>query len=97
MPLITFYKLIYPAIWVLNNLANWILRVVGIQVMSEHEAAHTEEEIRILMEESHRQGFINKTELTFVDNIFDFAERHANEVMIPRTDMVCLYVRIRCR
>ncbi|EIW15680.1 MULTISPECIES: hemolysin family protein [Pelosinus] len=93
VPLIAFYKLMYPAIWVLNNLANWILRMVGIQVVSEHEAAHTEEEIRILMEESHRQGFINKTELTFVDNIFDFAERHASEVMIPRTDMVCLYVQ----
>jgi CBS domain containing-hemolysin-like protein len=91
VPLIAFYKLMFPIIWVLNSIANWILRAVGIQVMSEHEAAHTEEEIRILMEESQRQGFINKTELTFVDNIFDFAERHADEVMIPRTDMVCLY------
>ena len=91
VPLIAFYKLMYPAIWVLNSCANWILRAVGIQVMSEHEAAHTEEEIRILMEESQRQGYINKTELTYVDNIFDFAERNVNEVMIPRTDMVCLY------
>ena len=93
VPLIAFYKLMYPVIWVLNSIANWILRLVGIQVVGEHEAAHTEEEIRILMEESHRQGFINQTELTFVDNIFDFAERHVNEVMIPRTDMVCLYVQ----
>lgn len=93
VPLIAFYKLMYPVIWVLNSIANWILRVIGIQVMGEHEAAHTEEEIRILMEESHRQGFINKTELTFVDNIFDFAERHTSEVMIPRTEMVCLYVQ----
>ena len=43
------------------------------------------------MEESHKQGYINQTELTLVDNIFDFAERNAREVMIPRTDMVCLY------
>ena len=91
VPLIAFYKLMYPVIWVLNSCASWILRAVGIQVMSEHEAAHTEEEIRILMEESQRQGYINKTELTYVDNIFDFAERNVNEVMIPRTDMVCLY------
>lgn len=92
VPLIAFYKLMYPFIWILNAIANWILRAIGIQAASEHEAAHTEEEIRILMEESHKQGFINKTELTFVDNIFDFAERNAREVMIPRTDMVCLYV-----
>ncbi|SDE54984.1 hemolysin family protein [Sporomusa acidovorans] len=91
VPLIGFYKLMYPFIWILNTMTGWILRGVGIQVASEHEAAHTEEEIRILMEESQKQGYINKTELTLVDNIFDFAERHAKEVMIPRTDMVCLY------
>lgn len=91
VPLIGFYKIMYPFIWILNTMANSILRVVGIQAANEHEAAHTEEEIRILMEESHKQGYINKTELTLVDNIFDFAERHAKEVMIPRTDMVCLY------
>lgn len=91
VPLIAFYKLMFPVIWVLNSVANWLLRLVGIQVVGEHEAAHTEEEIRILMEESHKQGYINKAELTYVDNIFDFAERHVYEVMIPRTDMVCLY------
>lgn len=92
VPMITFYKVMYPVVWVLNHMANWILKQAGIQVASEGEAAHTEEEIRILMEESHKQGYIDKTELTFVDNIFDFAERNVREVMIPRTDMVCLYV-----
>lgn len=91
LPMITFYKIMYPAVWILNHIANWILRKLGIEVISEGEAAHTEEEIRILMEESHKQGYIDKTELTFVDNIFDFAERNAREVMIPRTDMICLY------
>ncbi|WP_145088885.1 hemolysin family protein [Sporomusa sp. KB1] len=92
VPLIAFYKLMYPFIWVLNSITNWILQAVGIGLANEHEAAHTEEEIRILMEESQQQGYINQTELTYVDNIFDFAERNVNEVMIPRTDMVCLYV-----
>ncbi|NLP42062.1 MAG: HlyC/CorC family transporter [Veillonellaceae bacterium] len=93
MPLIGFYKLMYPFIWVLNAISNKLLGVFGVEVVGEHQAAHTEEEIRILMEESHKQGYIDQTELTFVDNIFNFAERHAREVMIPRTDMVCLYVQ----
>lgn len=93
VPLIGFYKLMYPFIWILNTISNWILHMVGIQNANEHEAAHTEEEIRILMEESHKQGYIDKTELTFVDNIFDFAGRTVRKVMIPRTDMVCLYVQ----
>lgn len=83
----------FPFIWVLNAISNWILRGIGIQAASEHESAHTEAEIRILMEESHKQGYINKTELAFVDNIFDFAERDARDVMVPRTDMICLDVQ----
>lgn len=93
VPLIGFYRVMYPFIWVLNTVANQILKLAGMEMASEHEAAHTEEEIRILMEESHKQGYINMTELTFVDNIFEFAERNAREVMIPRTDMVCLYAQ----
>lgn len=89
--LIGFYKIMYPFIWFLNGTANWLLQLVGIQPAKEHDAAHTEEEIRILMEESHKSGYIDKTELALVDNIFDFSERNAREVMIPRTDMVCLY------
>ena len=56
----------------------------------QEDVAHTEEEIRVLMEESHRQGLIDKTELEFVDNVFDFADLSVREIMIPRTDMVCL-------
>lgn len=91
VPMLMFYRLMYPAVWLLNHIAMWILRSVGIQMAGEGEAAHTEDEIRILMEESHKQGYIDQTELTFVDNIFDFADRSVREVMIPRTDMICMY------
>ncbi len=91
-PLIFFDRLMYPAVWFLNHVANWIVRHLGVEVAGEAEEAHNEEEIRILMEESHKQGYIDKTELTYLDNVFDFADRRANDVMVPRTDMVCLYV-----
>lgn len=91
-PLLMFNKLMYPAVWLLNHIANWILKMMGIEAASEAEEAHNEEEIRILMEESHKHGYIDKTELTYLDNVFDFSERHASEIMVPRTDMVCMYV-----
>lgn len=91
-PLLMFNKLMYPAVWLLNHIANWILKLMGIEAASEAEEAHNEEEIRILMEESHKHGYIDKTELTYLDNVFDFSERHASEIMVPRTDMVCMYV-----
>jgi CBS domain containing-hemolysin-like protein len=91
IPMILFYKLMYPFIWFLNGVSNWLLRRAGIEPESDHESVHTGEEIRILMKESHRNGLMDNTELTLVDNIFGFSETNAREIMIPRTDIVCLY------
>ena len=92
VPMLLFQKVMYPFVWFLNHVANYTAEKLGIPVETESEnPAHTEEEIRILMEESHKKGYIDKTELDFVDNVFDFADRNVREIMIPRTDMVCLY------
>ncbi|WP_028561807.1 hemolysin family protein [Paenibacillus pinihumi] len=93
-PLILFHKIMYPFIWFLNGTANWLLQRFGVEPASEHDSAHTEEEIRILMKESHKSGLIDNTELTLVDNIFEFAETNAREIMIPRTEMICLYANM---
>lgn len=93
-PIIFFYKLMFPFIWLLNGISNWMLKRVGIEPMTEHESAHTDEEIRILMKESHKSGFIDNTELTLFDNIFEFTETNAREIMIPRTEMGCLYANL---
>ena len=91
LPLLAFQRVMYPFVWLLNHVANWAEERMGFSVVTkEEDVAHTEEEIRVLMEESHRQGFIDKTELEFVDNVFDFADLSVREIMIPRTDMICL-------
>ena len=71
-----------------------MLRLIGIDPARSTTSAHTEEEIRILMKESHKSGLIDNTELTLVDNIFEFAETNAREIMIPRTEMNCLYMNL---
>lgn len=92
LPLITFYKVTYPIMWLFNYSTNLVLRVFGLTQVEEHEEAHTDEEIKLLVEESYKHGLIDKTELTFVDNIFDFSEKTAKEIMIPRTDMECIFI-----
>lgn len=89
-PLHLFYSIFRPFIFVLNGTANLILRAFGIE-SSEHQSAHTEEEIRMVLQQSHKSGYIDKTEMQLFDNVFDFTERIAREVMIPRTQMMCLY------
>ncbi|NIK74906.1 CBS domain containing-hemolysin-like protein [Paenibacillus castaneae] len=90
MPLVYFYKIMYPFLWLLNGMANQLLQLIGVEAVTEKDAAHTEDEIRILMKESHKNGLIDNTELTLVDNIFEFTETNAREIMIPRTEMICL-------
>lgn len=92
-PMVWFYRIMRPFILLLNGMANRLLRWIGIEPAGE-TSAHTEEEIRILMKESHKSGYIDNTELTLVDNIFEFAETNAREIMIPRTEMVCLYMNL---
>ncbi|WP_276676969.1 hemolysin family protein [Selenomonas artemidis] len=91
-PMVLFGKVMKPFVWILNTVANHISRHLGYEVMGENEDAHTEEEIRLLMKESYRQGLINSTEADFVDNVFSFTELNAREIMVPRTDMICLYL-----
>ncbi|CAM4195562.1 hemolysin family protein [Paenibacillus tarimensis] len=90
--IIFFYKLMYPFIWVLNGSANLLVRALGMRPASEHEEAHSEEEIRIILSESFESGKINKTEYGYVNKIFTFDELLAREIMVPRTDMICLYM-----
>lgn len=92
LPLIMFYNVTYPIMWSFNHSTNLVLKIFGISQVDEHEAAHTDEEIKLLVEDSYKHGLIDKTELTFVDNIFDFSEKTAKEIMMPRTDMACIFI-----
>ncbi len=89
-PIIWFYKAAYPLIWVLNGSAIWLVRMFGFEPAKEHEEAHSEEELRLILTESYKSGNINQSEFGYVNNIFTFDELHAREIMVPRTDMVCL-------
>ena len=91
-PLLLFQKFSYPFVWFLNHVANTVAGWMGLSVVTETEEAHSEDEIRILMEESHKHGFIDKTEFDFVDNVFEFADTDVRDIMTPRTEMTCLYL-----
>ncbi|WP_424767788.1 hemolysin family protein [Paenibacillus sp. sgz302251] len=91
-PIIVWYKIMYPFIWVLNGSANRLIRMFGLRPAKEHEDAHSEEELRIILSESYKSGNINQAEFGYMNRIFDFDEILSREIMVPRTDMVCLDV-----
>ncbi|MBS4178952.1 hemolysin family protein [Lederbergia citrea] len=89
-PIIWFYRILFPFIWILNGSARLMVRMFGFKPVSEHEVSHSEEELRIILSDSYKSGEINQAELTYVNNIFKFDNRIAKEIMVPRTEMVSL-------
>jgi CBS domain containing-hemolysin-like protein len=92
LPLIMFYKVTYPVMWAFNHSTDLILKIFGISQIDEHESVHTDEEIKLLVEESYNHGLVDKTELTLVDNIFDFSDKTVKEIMVPRTDITSIFI-----
>jgi CBS domain containing-hemolysin-like protein len=90
-PLIYFYKITFPFIWILNSSARLVSGLFGLKPASEHEVVHSEEELRLILSESYESGEINQTEFKYVNNIFEFDNRIAKEIMVPRTEIVGLY------
>jgi CBS domain containing-hemolysin-like protein len=89
-PLILFYKVMYPIIWILNGSARITAKFFGLKPVSENEIAHTEEELRIILSESYKSGEINQSEFKYVNKIFEFDNRIAKEIMVPRTEILSL-------
>ncbi|WP_379971221.1 hemolysin family protein [Ectobacillus sp. sgz5001026] len=90
-PLLYFYKITFPFIWMLNSSARFIAGLFGLKPASDNEVAHSEEELRLILSESYESGEINQTEFKYVNNIFEFDNRIAKEIMVPRTEIVGLY------
>ncbi|WP_338470875.1 hemolysin family protein [Niallia sp. XMNu-256] len=91
-PIILFYKMMYPFIWAFNHSSRWLVGIFGLKPATEHELAHSEEELRILLAESYESGEINENEWRYVNNIFEFDERVAKEIMVPRIEMSCISI-----
>ncbi|MDL2280569.1 hemolysin family protein [Selenomonadales bacterium OttesenSCG-928-I06] len=89
-PLYIFHKIGAPIIYIFDKTASFLLRLMGISSSTESEA-HSEKELRMLVSASHKDGVLDEMETEMIDNVFDFTDRIAREVMVPRQDMICLY------
>ncbi|MFJ7745549.1 hemolysin family protein [Peribacillus sp. NPDC097295] len=89
-PLIFFHKIAFPFIWILNHSSRFVVGLFGFKAASESELAHTEEELRFILSDSYKSGEINQSEFKYVSNIFDFDDRVAKEIMVPRTEILTI-------
>ena len=85
-----FYYVFWPGIVVFNGTANAVVRLFGIPAASEAEETHSEEELRIIIEQSTRQGVLNTDEEHMLEAVFELEDTRAREIMVPRPDVVAL-------
>ncbi|MFV7790391.1 hemolysin family protein [Aliarcobacter lanthieri] len=89
-PLYIFWIVFYPLIRFFDIVAASVLRMLGVKPATEHELSHSEEELRIIVNESFRGGHIDSIESEIIKNAVDFSETVAKEIMTPRRDMICI-------
>ncbi|MEP7170794.1 MAG: hemolysin family protein [Bacteroidota bacterium] len=88
-PLQFFYILFKPFIWMLNGISNVILKMLGISAVHGTEV-HSSEELKYLMRQGKESGEIEESNYNIIKNAFDFSQRTAKQVMIPRVNVVSI-------
>lgn len=89
-PVIFFHYLLYPLVWISSKASEALRGLLHIARPVE-DMARSEDELRRIVSASEQKGQIDHIEGSMIDNVFDFADRVAREVMVPRQDMVCLF------
>ena len=89
VPLDWLGRLSYPLVWVLQRSANGIARLFGVQPAPAGMTMHTEEDIRLIVAQTEE---IQEAEEEMLYKVFDFADKEAHDVMVPRPEVVALSV-----
>jgi CBS domain containing-hemolysin-like protein len=89
-PLQIFFTVFRPVIWILNQSANYFLKLIGIDPVRPSELVHSAEELELMVDEGAKHGVLTKTEQELISSIFEFSNTSAKEIMLPRTDVIAI-------
>lgn len=84
-------KISYPFVWLLSISTKVVNHLLGIK--SGDERSMTEDEIKMIIRQSTEQGILEKEETEMLQDVFRFTDKHANELMTHRKDLVYLFTR----
>ena len=90
-PMMICRAVFFPALWILNRAASLCLRAIGLRRNdgSEH---HSEDELRIILNQSQENGMMSFRRLLFMENIFELGELKVRDAMRPRTQVRTLTI-----
>ena len=81
-PLIFFHYLMYPLVIFFNVASHAVLKLLKMDKVPVEDISRSEEELRMIVSASERGGKLDHMESRLLDNVFDFADRVAREVMV---------------
>ena len=90
-PVMATMKVLTPVIFIVDKLSGFFLKILRIDP-EQAKSVLTEGEIRNILDASHEEGVIETEEREMIDNVFDFGDSLAKDVMIPRIEMTCVNV-----
>ncbi len=89
VPMRLFYWIFYPFLWILIELTNLIVKVIGLE-FKHGDAAHDEEEIRLILEDSYEEGSLSPRRASLLEGVLAFSHRTARFIMHPREEIIYL-------
>jgi putative hemolysin len=92
-PVRLFFVVFMPLIWVLQSASDLALRLLRMKPL-EAEQPLSEAELRMLLETSSEHGQIERQETEMLYKVFDFADKEASDVMVPRPEVVALSIEL---
>ena len=84
-------RIMTPIIFFINKLSTLLMRLIGVDPNASTDTM-TEHELRTIVDVSHEKGVIETEERQMINNVFDFGDSQAKDIMVPRVDMVFIDV-----
>ena len=87
-PMKFFYFLSYPFMVALNATTSFLLKKIGVEAVSEHDAVHSEDEIKALLRLAHKHGELSRAEHRLINAVFEFDDTVCRRILKPRSDIL---------
>jgi CBS domain containing-hemolysin-like protein len=89
-PMVVCYYLFYPLLWLLTRSNTLLLRLLRLNRGTD-EQPHSEDELRLILDQSQEHGLMSFRRLLFMENVFEIGELTVRDAMRPRAQVRCLH------